>query len=653
MNTRRAHSQAAWISGARFFSLFVVCGAWALCGSPGLAHAQDARVESEGNPTRAPKTGEMEPPVDVPREPVTPPAVVPEPEPPAEPQTPLDAQPAPTREVGEAVPVVSDQTSSAEQKSTSDLPPDGLPVPVYVPPEAAGAAAVASTKKKEDGPLLDSEDSIKYSGYLPGYRRHMAFGASPIDPKVGPLPGGVTPGYGAPVPPSEWTFTFSGFMSVSAQMSFDKRHQPTDDQSRNVTHVMPTTLDTYYFFTSTNSVPGNWVNMRFRYGNSKVSANLTFDTYNPTEPTSYYQMGSQFFINNAYLQLTPSPIGGVRFEFNAGRFNINYGSLARYGSGMYTPSITAMIQGTGLRSMMDFMIGEKVKFVAEHNLMTDRDGTIPQNVVRSQANGWRRPQWTGSLINGLHVGFDVVGENRTEFRLHYVNQLGRDDRLQHEIDDAGTRHIDERHMKDQTFHIFGGDVKFLSERWGVVGVGASYAIAQNSYPLRGVFTYAGVGEDLTERFLGQPSAGTGDLFVAAVNYEGSTRRLVVPTFDGQGMDLIARFGFHYTLTQSEFEDFDGRARYKGGVELEYIAHKYIALALRGDRVVPSSRDMEQTYHVLAPRLIFRTGWGSRMNFNVMYAHWFLGPETRIEGAGDRSPTQLDDDFFALNMNMWW
>lgn len=638
MNMRRALNNAAFIRGARLVSFVSVCLA-----GPELAQAQDARAGSEENPSGAPKTGEIEPPVGVPREPVTPPEVTPEPAPPAEPQTPLDAQPAPTAEMGTPVP---------ESPAASDLPPEGLPVPVYVPPASPDQPAAAK-EKKDEGPLFDSEDNIKYSGYLPGYRRHFALGTSPIDPQAGPLPGGVTPGYGAPVPPSEWTFTFSGFMSVSAQMSFDKRHEPTDDQTKYVTHVAPTTLDTYYFFTSTNSVPSNWVNMRFRYGNSKVSANLTFDTYNPTEPTSYYQMGSQFFINNAYLQLTPSPIGGVRFEFNAGRFNINYGSLARYGSGMYTPSITAMIQGTGLRSMMDFNITDKIKFVAEHNLMTDRDGTIPQNVVRSAANGWRRPQWTGSLINGVHVGFDHIGENRTEFRLHFVNQMGRDDRLTQELDDTGTRHIDERHMKDQTLNIFGGDLKFLSERWGVAGVGASYAMAKYSYPLRGVFTYAGVGEDLTERFLGQPSAGTGALFVAALNYEGSMRRLVVPSFDGQGQDLIARAGFHYTLTKSEFEEFDGRSRYKGGLELEYIAYKYIALAVRGDAVVPSSRDKEQTYYVLAPRLIFRTGWGSRMNFQVMYAHWFLGDETRIEGAGDRSPTQLDDDFFALNMNMWW
>ena len=111
MNMRRALNNAAFIRGARLVSFVSVC-----LGGPELARAQDARAGSEENPSGAPKTGEIEPPVGVPRAPVTPPEVTPEPAQPAEPQTPLDAQPAPTAEMGTPVP------------AASDLPPEGLPV---------------------------------------------------------------------------------------------------------------------------------------------------------------------------------------------------------------------------------------------------------------------------------------------------------------------------------------------------------------------------------------------------------------------------------------------------------------------------------------------------------------------------------------------
>ena len=41
--------------------------------------------------------------------------------------------------------------------------------------------------------------------------------------------------------------------------------------------------------------------MNFRYGNRDVTANLTLSTWNPSQPTTFYQLGSQGFVNNAFL----------------------------------------------------------------------------------------------------------------------------------------------------------------------------------------------------------------------------------------------------------------------------------------------------------------------------------------------------------------
>jgi hypothetical protein len=541
-----------------------------------------------------------------------------------------------------------------EEKSTSasDLPPEGIPVPVYEPPTNVATDPGEIRPKEEEH---ESGDSIRYSGYLPGYRRHFELGQSPQGPDVGGLPGPTTAGFGAPMPPNEWTFNFSGFMTVSSQMSFDYRRIPEDGQSTTVTHVQPQTIDTYAHFTSTNALPGNWVNLRFSYGTSKVSANFSIDTYNPTAPTTFYQIGSQYFINNAFLSYSPAPVGGFKLDIQAGRFNLSIGQLGQYGGGMYVNPISANMQGVGLRTLATRNLNQKWELVLEHNLMTSRDGTIPFNVIRHQSNGWRRPLWVGSLMNGVHAGFNLRTKPRVEFRVRQLLEVATDDRLEMPIDDVGTRQIDERNLKDGSIAIYGSDVKVLDDTFGSVGIGTSYTVARHAYPLRGLMTYGGVGEDLTDRFLGQPSGGNGRLLVAALNYDASLGKIISypHKFDGQGRDLYLQTSFHYTRTESDFEGFDGRQRYKMGADLEYALIKYMSLAARVDRVIPDSREKEQSFTVLAPRATFRTGWSSRLYFQVKYVKWFYGSRTRVEGAGERDMQMIDDDLFAANMNMWW
>jgi hypothetical protein len=305
--------------------------------------------------------------------------------------------------------------------------------------------------------------------------------------------------------------------------------------------------------------------------------------------------------------------------------------------------------------MAHYNLSPKWELELEHDIMTSRDGTIPFNVVRSQSNGWRRPLWVGSVMNGIHAGFNLKTQPRVEFRVRQVIEFAHDDRLEREFDDLGTRQVDESNLEDGSLTIYGTDLKIIDDTFGLIGIGASYAIAHHVFPLRGLASYGGYGEDLTDRFLGLASGGNGRLFVAAINYSASLGKILSHPrkFDGQGPDVLINTGFHYTRTESEFEGFDGRQRYKGGLDLEYAFFKYGSIAARVDRVYPDSREKEQSFTVLAPRLAFRTGWSSRLNFQIRYAKWLYGSRTRNEGAGERDPESLDDDLFAVNMNMWW
>ena len=98
-------------------------------------------------------------------------------------------------------------------------------------------------------------------------------------------------------------------------------------------HVPPLVVEDYQSFVSTATVPGNWVQMNFRYGNRDVTANLTLSTWNPSAPTTYYQLGSQNWVNNAFLTYNIPPIDGCGCEATVGYFFTNYGNLGPYTRG--------------------------------------------------------------------------------------------------------------------------------------------------------------------------------------------------------------------------------------------------------------------------------------------------------------------------------
>ena len=68
-------------------------------------------------------------------------------------------------------------------------------------------------------------------------------------------------------------------------------------------------------------------------------ANISLNTWNPSDPSTYYQVGSQYFINNAFCASTCRNLGAIKLHANVGYFYNYYGNLSQYGPGMYTQSI--------------------------------------------------------------------------------------------------------------------------------------------------------------------------------------------------------------------------------------------------------------------------------------------------------------------------
>lgn len=525
------------------------------------------------------------------------------------------------------------------------------------PPEAARdtAPVVGVVSTPMDGGT-ETSDALPEAGYLPGYRGYASLGMGPYAPQAGALPGGVTTPYRAPMPAGEWTLRFTGYLSASAQFSTNQRLQTSDGQSSTVFHAPPATLDEYGSFVSTNNVPGHWVQMYFDYGNRDVTATVQLSTWNPSEPATYYQLGSQNFINSAYLTYSvPTLAQKLRIAIRAGYFYSHYGQLGEYNLGMYQNPIAAIIKGVGGTITVGRDVTATNRLFVEAGFMGNRNGKAPTGLTRQSPNYNTDPTLPASYVGHVHAGLEHRGRTTTvKVQLHAIVNWSQDERTQYPVDNMVTRGLDESYVRDGRMRIVAGDVTLSHPGFGRLAAGAAHVSGSFAYTLRGVQSFAGEGQPLTERWLGNETGGTGTVNVAGFNYTGSLRKLLAypGSADAARPDVVINAGAIVARSHSANPLFDGRMRAKGGLDVACMFVSWMGAGLRVDRVVPNAKDAQETFHVIAPRLVWKTGWTSRENISLVYARWFYGAHSHAESSAVLPP-RPDNQLLSLNVNLWW
>jgi hypothetical protein len=547
-------------------------------------------------------------------------------------------------------------------------PPAPSPAPVEVPPPPATVPPPAPS----DANLLIT-DELRNPGYLPGYRTLQSYSMSPYTPQVGALPGGLTPGFGAPMPLGQWTFRFNGFFTASLQGSLNRRRSTTEGQGGPLFHTPPQTLDEYASFVGTSTMPGNWVALNFAYGNPIVTANISINTWSPSDPSTYYQIGSQYFINNAFLHFEIPAFGELKLRANVGYFYNYYGNLSQYGPGIYTQTIIGSPRGVGELVFAEYRLNPELTLLVEHGIIGTRGGKVPDNVVPTGGNANANPIFPAAFVHHLHAGFQRTGDVTVRLQGHWLTNFSYDDRVQQAHDNPVTRFVNEAAPRDGTINVLGIDTTLQHRYLGYLGVAGSYTRGDNASTLKGLQTFGGdSGQTLTERWLSSATAGTGKLFAAGINYTLSLGRLInaPEPFGGDRPDVVINAGFvvAYTLVSpqalpgtttpgvipADVDLFNKRLRYKFGADVLYTFKPWMAVGFRADRVAPNSKDSEETFYVISPRVVFKRSWYSHESISIIYGKWFYGPHSHSEASAVvPSDWGLDDQLLALNVNLYW
>jgi hypothetical protein len=572
--------------------------------------------------------------------------------------------------------------TGASEITPAPVPPAASPpvAPQTVAP--APTAPTASASPSGAAPL--QADELPNAGYVPGYRAYQGLSLGPSAPRVGALPGGLTAGFGAPMPLTQWSFKWSGFLNDSFQSSIGRRMTTGPDQTSTVFHIPPMTVDEYASFLGTGTMPGQWIALNMSYGNPIVSANLALNTWNPTEPTTYYQIGSQNFVNDAYLRFDIPAMGELKTRAMVGYFYTTYGAIGQYGLGIYTNPLVALVRGVGENVAGEYRLTPTVRLLLEEGFMGNRNGKIPDGTIASAGNGSTNPGLPAAWVAHLHAGLVREGTTTFKAQLHLLTNWAQDDRVQCQnastlapagtpcFDNPTTHEINESYVPNAHLTVVGFDASANHTTYGYLGLAGSYVTGKSAYPLRGMATFGGEGQPLTDRWWGTQAGGTGSLYAAGINYTASLGRILSAPlpFRSDGPDLIVNAGavLGYTTDDaqtvggattpgalpSSLDPFNHRLRYKLGVDALYTYWSWMGFGVRVDRVTPSSKDAAQTFYVLAPRLVFKTNWMTRETITLLYGKWFYGSNTHPDASSIVAPDgRLDDQLIALNVNMWW
>jgi hypothetical protein len=474
------------------------------------------------------------------------------------------------------------------------------------------------------------------------------------------MPGGLIAPAGSDTWDEEWAFHFHGYLESTLRAAFAGRENTAPGQSGSVLHATPIAPGRYGDFEATQAVPGPWTQMNFSYGNPYVTATAIIAGFNQADGASYSYPSSQLGINDVYLTLRAPRMAGLRLRAHAGAFQDRYGAMAQYSEGNYGHSIVAYTRGTGVTVAGDFdMFGDFVGLF-ELGIKGSLD-KAPVGIEPNDANAYADAQnGAGYVVHG-HFGvakgdFDVSG--------HWLGASANDDRLP-SVPVVPAQPVAAT-SPDGRIDTFGLTIRAVGEPYGHFFIGGGHTIAQNARNVPRVINIlnADGGRGLMEEYFGMRSGGNGSLTHVGFQYDMSLQKfLKYPAFfPSNEWDIRASFFATYAHVNSAqkstflsgFEQqLDDVHKLKVGTEITYNFVEWMGFSTRYDFVGPNLADGSRTFHVLSPRLFFRTAWLAHEQINIRYTHWFYGDRVLIQTVAPNDPQGLDENMVALQANLYW
>lgn len=478
----------------------------------------------------------------------------------------------------------------------------------------------------------------------------------PEDPGGTPssVAGGATPPGGVVVigkksegGDGEAKLSVHGYLRAPLRIGTQKR-DPQANQTDRELHTPRLPDDQYLNWSYTGQWPRDWAEMFVSYGTNKVSGTIAFNAFNFTD-ASYNNWDAQFGISQGFVTLRPDlGIAALRIAAKVGSFWNRYGLAGRYDAGRYDTYLFGRTHAMGEAVTAEYDLGPNggVMLHLEHGLGARGE---QGNCAGAGCNYLASPNGF-TMLHHVHGGvtlpkiLDVTG--------HFLSSWSQD---------GGTSAKKDR--PDGSMKVFGGEVTAEGGFLGRIFLGFSRIKADHAAvvgPAIEVIHANGggfYGLGVADQFLGPKSdGGTGTVDTFLVQYDYSVASLMRflrdgGRFYGDGPDLTLSLFVMTTKIASLDPDFDGMRKTKFGGDLLWTPLPWLGLGFRADRVQPNSKDGDQSFTVLSPKILLRSRFLAREEITIQYSNYRYG--ANVVPVAPLQALKPDQNVFGIRATMWW
>jgi hypothetical protein len=467
---------------------------------------------------------------------------------------------------------------------------------------------------------------------------------SPEAPPTPPAPGGRAPSFGMPTDPDAWVFRIGGRVSGFAQVGLGRKPAGASAGRGTSLHTPPLVVGKSPFWAG----PGGSLN--FQYGTQTVMAFVSVEAALAGQEWQGYYAGEHGpRIRTAYVAVNPEPMGDLRLRFQVGAFPSNYGAPGPWGWGVYGPVLAVHGYGGTAAATYDLSPSKRLSF--EYGVAGVPE--VDEGTARGTYTDWPEAGLS-TIVHHAHAGLSI--ENKYFAKLHLARADGNN--LRRYLDDDDTTPDQVEHGTDGRMDVAALELRWVGDPYGQLGVTPVYWNFDNALSVHdgiwwGLDWTAG-GREMTNKFLGPQSGGTGQIAAVSAEYDFSVKRMLMypQQFDGNGTDLRVSLAFLPFLTvQSEDPSYDGSGGYFVGASVEHVMLPWLSAAYH---VYGESRDAatvdvaarvkrgKWTSYSGTLGLILHSSWQSQDRIALAYTRYFYSHFT------DSNPAlPLDRDVFTL------
>ncbi len=491
-------------------------------------------------------------------------------------------------------------------------------------------------------------------------------------------------------------FYYTGFLRAPFNFGIGSNETlEGEGLSDTALHALPVMPDsTYVDWRYTNTHGGPWAEIKFTYGNRKISGNVTLATYNLTTG-SYTKLSSQLGISEAFVSMNFPGLFADRggFVVNVGAFTARYGSAGRYDAGSYDTYLFGATKVTGEHMRVYFDIAPKLTLHVEQGFggktevpgfvqfelldingkvvtnPSDDDAVVPNPMTQAQWAPYGGSDWEmgDTFLHHEHIG--VSYDDKLFIGAHFLHEFSMD-----------KDNFNPNFGSEKNAHVMnmGIDIRLRDFFFGNGYLGYAHTDLKNPLRLAGALEalHSSGGWSWSNNFF-KPSSidpyGGGSSFKPvnmgdnkgtidsiAWEYEFSLAKFLwhPKEFWGQDKDVVLKTFGILNFIKSDSPIFTAaKAKLKYGFDALWTPLSWWGIGGRLDFVNPDMDDASLSFVEYSGRMQFRSKFITHESISIQYSYYTLGEHVMSgfpwNSDGPNGAMKCDKHVISFGASMWW